>query len=344
MSKVTIRDFLLKLGFDSKDVDKGLKRVDGEVMKLNKKIQNQATALNRINNKNSKAQDKKLRDMRTENNLLKKKKQLIDSAAKSKTTYKSPLNSGGMSDEQLQMRRARQATSLSEQRKNLQYNANGIGSGRDPAQMAASLDKVNKKLRDFRGQLKFLESQSATAKTKQEFANIQIQMQKVRGETNRLLRSKRQLTNEMRKQAFVANALKDSMRNLARSYVSVFAVMGGVGMAGNSGQGMIQARTSLLAAAGSAEEAGKQFEFVKEVAMKFGVGLQGAIKGYSKVGVAARTAGMSVAQTKDLFLAATEASTAFGLSSEETTGIFKAFSDMLSKGTLSAEELKGQLG
>lgn len=103
-------------------------------------------------------------------------------------------------------------------------------------------------------------------------------------------------------------------------------------------------KMSMVASSGSMMQAGKDMEYVKGVALKYGIGLQEAAKGFSKINVASRLAGLTMEQTKEIFMAGTEASVAFGLSSEEVGGVFKAFSDMLSKGTVSAEEIKGQLG
>jgi len=60
--------------------------------------------------------------------------------------------------------------------------------------------------------------------------------------------------------------------------------------------------------------------------------------------VAAKDAGLSADTTKEIFLAGAEASTAFGLTAEDTFGVFRAFTQILSKGTVSSEELKQQLG
>lgn len=339
MSKVTIRDFLLKLGFDSRDVDRGLKRVDSEVMKLNKKIQNQATTLNRVNNKNAQHQAKKIRDIRTENNLLSKQKNLVEGIAKPRITAKA-----GMSEEQIELRRMRQRASLGEQGRNLGLSASGIGTNRTSASLRKELETIPAKLVALRQGLRQLEEESRTATTKKKFTEIQIEMQKVRGETNRLLRTQRMLTQELQRQSFVANGLRDSMRNLARSYVSVFAVIGGGAAAGGIGQSLVQARTTLLAAYGNATEAGEAFEFVKEQAKALGIDLIVATKGFSRISIAAKNMGLSVAEAQTIFKSAAEASTAFGLSTDDTQGVMRAFDQIMSKGVVSMEELRQQLG
>ena len=114
-------------------------------------------------------------------------------------------------------------------------------------------------------------------------------------------------------------AMRNPITALIASGTILAAVMSKVAMK------MEAVRLTLVAASGSAVQAGEDFTYIKEVALKYGVGLEEAARGYAKISVAARTAGLSIEQTRELFLAGTEASVAFGLSSEEVGGIFKAF-------------------
>ena len=54
--------------------------------------------------------------------------------------------------------------------------------------------------------------------------------------------------------------------------------------------------------------------------------------------------GMSVKDGEEIFLAAAEASIVFGLSGEQTSSVVKAFTQMIGKNSVMAEELKQQLG
>lgn len=142
---------------------------------------------------------------------------------------------------------------------------------------------------------------------------------------------------------FAADGLKSSVNNLARSYVSIFAITGAGVASGALGQQLIATKASLLAASGGAEQAAIDFKFLQEQSEHFGVALTTSAKAYTKIGVAAKLANLTMEQTRDIFISANEASVAFGLTGDEVSGVFKAFSDILSKGTVSAEEIKGQL-
>lgn len=124
-----------------------------------------------------------------------------------------------------------------------------------------------------------------------------------------------------------------SLKNMARSYLSVFAVI-------EAGRGFFtmtrdldSVQASMLAASGSAELAAKDFGFVQQVSKDLNVDLLTAAKGFQKIGAAMRE-GFTKDQIKEVFTSAAEASIAFGLSVDDTEGVMRAFSQIASKGTV----------
>jgi len=65
---------------------------------------------------------------------------------------------------------------------------------------------------------------------------------------------------------------------------------------------------------------------------------------YTKFYASAKETNLTLAETQKIFSSVTKASASLGLSSEDTEGSLKALAQMLSKGKVSAEELRGQLG
>lgn len=152
------------------------------------------------------------------------------------------------------------------------------------------------------------------------------------------------VTREMRKQSFVAQSLGDSLRNLGRSYLSLFAVVaGGVAMY-RIGEQLEQVRASLLAVSGDTDQVAKDWEYISSRAIGLGQDLTTMAKGYQQIGIAAKTMGFSVDQGRHIFMASAEAATAFNLSVDDSSGVMRAFTQMLSKGKVSSEELRQQLG
>lgn len=104
-----------------------------------------------------------------------------------------------------------------------------------------------------------------------------------------------------------------------------------------------QLETSINFVAGSAEEGAKSLDFVRQTARKLKIDLEVATNGYKQLAAAANNTALET-ETNRIFSSVTQASRVFGLSAEQTEGAILALSQMISKGTVQAEELRGQLG
>lgn len=101
---------------------------------------------------------------------------------------------------------------------------------------------------------------------------------------------------------------------------------------------------TLLAATGSTQKAAAEFEFLRAKSNELGLNLRQSATEYGKLAAAARGTSLEGAGARDIFVAISEASTAMGLSAEQSGGALTAIQQIISKGTVSAEELRGQLG
>lgn len=105
-----------------------------------------------------------------------------------------------------------------------------------------------------------------------------------------------------------------------------------------------KARLALTALTGSSAAASVEFEKVRQVSNDAGLAFEQVGASYSKYYAAARAAGQAGSAIDDQFRSTAMAAGTLGLTVEDTQGVFKAFEQMLSKGTVQAEELRGQLG
>lgn len=103
-------------------------------------------------------------------------------------------------------------------------------------------------------------------------------------------------------------------------------------------------RNTLLAATGSTKKASQEFRFASKVARQFGLDLRTAALQFAQLTAAARGTSLTTKQIRDVFESVAVASTALGLSAEQTSGALRALQQVISKGTVQAEELRGQLG
>lgn len=202
---------------------------------------------------------------------------------------------------------------------------------------ARNIDKNSEEFKKLNNQAKTLKSTISGISSRSGLERLNNQIVILREDVNTA-------TAALRSKKSVTQSMTASINNLARSYLSVFAAIEGGRAFLNTGSKFDSLNASLLAASGSAEVAAQDFEFIKKTSLNLGVQLNEVADGFRQIGAAGRFSNLSAEQTKDIFLAATEASRAYGLSADRTKLVFLAFSQILSKGKVSQEELRRQLG
>jgi tape measure domain-containing protein len=103
-------------------------------------------------------------------------------------------------------------------------------------------------------------------------------------------------------------------------------------------------RKAINFTSGSMEVGSANFNFLKENSNQLGISLQAAAEGFKTISGAASQAGYSNKQVQEIFLNTSKSVAAFGLSAEQSNGVFQALSQIISKGVVSMEELRQQLG
>jgi hypothetical protein len=152
---------------------------------------------------------------------------------------------------------------------------------------AAILAKIEKQERRINSSIKV-----GTKAYNQQIANVRRLKTQLQGITevrafSKLSRDVQRLgenvsntTGKIKQQKFAVKSLDSSVRNLARSYVSVFAVLeGGKGLIGTATR-FDSLDASMLAASGSAEQAIVDFGFIKNLSFELGIGLETVTDGY----------------------------------------------------------------
>ena len=101
---------------------------------------------------------------------------------------------------------------------------------------------------------------------------------------------------------------------------------------------------SMYAVTGSATAAAETLGFIRKEADRLGQNFYNLAPEFKNIAAAARGTAMEGEEVRKLFTAITGASTALGLSMDDTHGTLRALQQMMSKGKIQAEELRGQLG
>lgn len=115
-------------------------------------------------------------------------------------------------------------------------------------------------------------------------------------------------------------------------------------------QGLINAQVSAdrlrlqLTAAVGGSRAGQEMGYVRELANRLGLELETTAVSYGRFTAAARGTSLEGDAARQVFESVSKAAAVMGLTTEETEGALRALEQMISKGTVQAEELRGQLG
>lgn len=95
---------------------------------------------------------------------------------------------------------------------------------------------------------------------------------------------------------------------------------------------------------GDAAAAASDYAFLRKEADRLGLVFDTLAPQYANVAIAGRALGLNTTQMRDLFSDTATAAAAMNLSVEDTEGVFRAMTQIFSKGKVQAEELRGQLG
>ena len=145
--------------------------------------------------------------------------------------------------------------------------------------------------------------------------------------------------------------VKNSLAGLGRTIKNLSGMLlGGLGLSALVGQ-FKQASTEMSVAKATLENVSKGFKeysenmaFLKNISNKYGQDLISLTNGFAKFRAAAKETSLSLDQQRYIYEALTRAAGAYHLSAEQTSDVMLAVEQMLSKGKVTAEELRRQLG
>ena len=168
--------------------------------------------------------------------------------------------------------------------------------------------------------------------------------------------SARQGELAVKQKAAAASAKEQAAANVTNSEsmdMAAGAVRGGLaavagsltaGAAFNAMLSMDGLRLSLETVTGSAESAAKELEYIKGVSERLGLETLSTANAWVKFSSATKGTAMEGDKARRIFEATASSLARMGKSSAEVEGALTALEQMISKGTVSSEELKGQLG
>lgn len=103
-------------------------------------------------------------------------------------------------------------------------------------------------------------------------------------------------------------------------------------------------RNGFAFGAGGMAQGAQEFAFVREEVNRLGLDLGSTAGQYMKMVAASRGSSLAGAQTREVFKSIAEASVVMGMNADQNERAMMAVTQMMSKGKVMAEELRGQLG
>lgn len=148
------------------------------------------------------------------------------------------------------------------------------------------------------------------------------------------------------------STVKNSLRSMQAQILTFAAALGFAGVSLSNliseiirvARETSKATTALKNVSGSTARFAENLRFTTSLAKKYGVYVNDITANFAKFTAAASIAGMKMEDQKKLFESLSRAATGFGLSADESNGMFLAVTQMMGKGKIQAEELRGQLG
>lgn len=126
---------------------------------------------------------------------------------------------------------------------------------------------------------------------------------------------------------------------------SVVTALGNAAAAAHKLSGeFYSAENSLKAITGSGAAAKESMGFISSEANRLGQDVTTLAKSYTQLVAAGNRSNLTTKQMRDVFSSLSETATVLQFDAQKTEGSFRALTQMLSKGKVQAEELRGQLG
>lgn len=218
-------------------------------------------------------------------------------------------------------------------------NALGVVGVRSAAEIRVEIDKV-------KAALNLLKS-SGTLVGKELDAAFAKGGSKIKG----LERDLREATNQMTLADRAARAFSGAMGQFTVATLAANAVMALGQRVQELGRAFIEAvvqgdsmRRGLTAIYKDSGLAAQQMDFLRKTAMDNGVAVGKLSTDFVRFSASMKSANIPLEQSNALFKALTRASSSLGLGTEATAGALNALGQMASKGVVSMEELRQQLG
>lgn len=222
------------------------------------------------------------------------------------------------------------------------YTAEVGGAKKANAEQAAELERLNQAVRNSKASMDA--ARAAVAAVTPEYERMKAATASAVQEAEQLKKAVSapgEAAVESAKKAEGAfSGMAAKLRGLAGPIIAAF----GAAEFFKANTGIEALRRSLELLKGSSEAAAKEIDYLKTTSNRLGLDVQEISKAYISLTAAAKGTAMEGQATRDIFEAVAGAMSKLGRSSADAEGALQAIAQMLSKGVVSMEEMRQQLG
>lgn len=226
------------------------------------------------------------------------------------------------------------------------------GTSLEFSKLSSVMKELNTVNRKSNTQWKLLQKQLKNTKTSQK--SYLTQTRKLQAETAKLNLENKKLEQQLKKIQVQSKKTKGGFKGLitgVRSLLGAFGIIAGLQIFGNIVKSAFKLtktfdgiRFAMEKITKDANLAASSQRFLKEITDDFGVSLVTTTSRYIKFLAAAKQSGLTVLETENIFRSMTKAASVLALQTDELRGVYLALEQMLSKGKVTTEELRRQLG
>ena len=155
--------------------------------------------------------------------------------------------------------------------------------------------------------------------------------------------SLRQLNGKFNTTAKSASRTRKATSGFAESLKALVTIQAGRAML-QTALSFDRVNNRMKFATETVDELNESLSFTADVSNSIGLALVETQRGFATISASAKGTALAGESVKEIFNAVANASGALSLSADETNSVFLAFSQIISKGKVQAEELRGQIG
>lgn len=212
-----------------------------------------------------------------------------------------------------------------------QYVATIGGAKNATAEQAAELNALNRAV---------LNNKAANDSARASVSAITPEYNRLKAATAAAAAEAEKMISASKKAESAFSGMADKLRGLAAPILAAF----GASEFLKANTGIESLRRSLEMLKGGSDAAAKEIEYLRSTSNRLGIDVQETGRAYISLTAAAKGTALEGAQTRQIFEAIAGAMSKLGKSSADTEGALQAVAQMMSKGTVSMEEMRQQLG